>query len=151
MGLYGARGPKIDLAAISEEMQPVVEEWFNAEIEIFDPHIEAGEFNRITNTKDREEPTVIWTGAARIQAVRWPNIATARQEAIASRTVVFHIPLAAGDFPGLIPEGFRVHVLDGGMSPQFENGLFVITASVNSSYAWDRRIETIQDMGAVIE
>lgn len=150
MGIYGKTKAKIDLRAISETMQPVTEEWYNAVIQIVDPHINEGTFDRATNTKTRVPEDILWEGPARIQAVRWPNVATARQEAISSRTVVFHIPLEFEIDPGLIVEGYRVHVVDGGMSPQFEQGLFVITATTNSSYAWDRRIETTMDQGAVI-
>lgn len=154
MGIYGPKSAaRVDIAAISEIMQPVTAAWYNATIEIVDPQIEAGTFDRLTNEKTRtsgQQPIVLWSGAARIQAVRWPNVATARQEAVSARTVVFHIPLDEDIDPNLIVEGFRVHVTDGGMLPEFEHGLFVITATTNSSYAWDRRIETIMDQGAVI-
>jgi hypothetical protein len=130
-------------------MAEVMLPWFNAYIEIINPDISGSTFDRATNTKTRTTQT-IWQGPARIQAMRWPNVATARQEAVAARTVVFHIPLSDDVFPDLIHEGWRVHVVDGGMSPEFEGGLFVVTAAINSSYAWDRRIETIQDMGATI-
>jgi hypothetical protein len=150
MGIYGKTAPSIDIRAVSEEMQPVIEEWFNAEIQIIDPHIETGAFNRVTNTKTRVAPDILWQGPARIQAVRWPNVATSRQEAVSTRTVVFHIPLSAEIDPGLIQEGYRVSVVDGAMSPEFEDGLFVITTTINSSYAWNRRIECMMDQGAVI-
>ena len=150
MGIYGKTKAAIDFRAVSEEMQPVTEDTYNAIIQIVDPHIQGGSFDRITNTKTRQTEDVLWQGEARIQAVRWPNVATARQEAVSVRTVVFHIPLEFDIDPGLIVEGFRVRVIDGGMSPQFTDGLFVITATTNSSYAWDRRIETMMDQGAVI-
>lgn len=150
MGIYGKTAATIDLAAISATMQKSVDDWYNATIQILDPHIDAGTFNRATNTKERPAPTVLWEGPGRIQAVRWPNVATSRQEAVSLRTVVFHIPLDTNLDPGLIVEGFRVRVIDGGLGPEFEHGLFVITATTNSSFAWDRRIETIMDQGAVI-
>lgn len=153
MGIYGRGAAKVDIKGISENMQPTVEEWFNAEIELINPKIEGGTYNRVTNQKDRtggNAPQVIWSGKARIQAVRWPNVATARQEAVSARTVIFKIPLSEEIDPTLIVEGYRVRVIDGGMSPQFEHGLFVITATTNTSYAWDRRIETLMDQGAVI-
>jgi hypothetical protein len=150
MGIYGATAARIDIASISRTMQSAVGEWYNATIEIVDPHIETGAFDRATNTKTRGAPDVLWSGPARIQAVRWPNVATARQEAVSLRTVVFHIPLDTDLDPTLIVEGFRVRVTDGGRGPEFEHGLFVITATTNSSYAWDRRIETVMDQGSVI-
>lgn len=152
MGIYraGSLAKPVDIAGISAVMQPVVKEWFNAEIEMFDPNIAGGTFDRKANTKQRVIPPAIWTGPARIQAVRWPNVATAKQEAVSSRTVIFHIPLDSDLDPHLIVEGFRVRVLNGGMMPEFEHGLFVITSTTNTSFAWDRRIETIMDQGAVI-
>lgn len=147
MGLYGGAAKPIDMDAISAEMQPVTEEWFNAEIEIIDPDINGGSFNRITNTVTGRDPEVLWTGPARIQAMRWPNVANARYEATALRTVVFHLPLTADIDPTIVREGLRIKVTDGGLSQSFEGGLFVVTSSVNSSYAWDRRIETMMDQG----
>lgn len=150
MGIYGATAAKIDVAAISRVMQPVVHDWYNATIQIINPHIESGTFDRLTNTKTRGAADILWSGPARIQAVRWPNVATSKQEAVSLRTVVFHVPLDTDLDPTLIVEGFRVRVTDGGMGPEFEHGLFVITATTNSSFAWDRRIETVMDQGAVI-
>lgn len=148
MGFYNSRNA-INIPAISEAMRSVLRPWFNATIEIINPDITGGAYNRSTNTKVRT-PEIIWSGPARIQAMRWPNVATARQEAISSRTVVFHLPLSDDSAPELIHEGWRVRVVDGGLAPEFEGGLFVITTSVNSSYAWDRRIECTMDQGATI-
>lgn len=150
MGIYGKTKAQVDIAAISEEMQPVMDGWFNGTIELVDPGINDGTYDRATNKRTRSAEVVLWTGDARIQAVRWPNVATTRQEAISIRTVVFHIPLSDETVPALILEGFRVRVLDGGMTPQFKEGMFVVTSTVNISYAWDRRIETMQDQGVSI-
>jgi len=151
MGIYGPNSAaRIDIAAISEIMQPVTEDWFNATIEIIAPNTQGGAFNRMTNAKTRVIPPALWTGKARIQSMRWPNVATAKQEAISLRTVVFHIPLAEPIDTAIILEGYRIRVIDGGMAPDFEHGLFVITGTVNSSYAWDRRIETMMDQGTAV-
>jgi hypothetical protein len=142
------------MLAISEVMQTVVDAWDVAcTIELIAPHIAGGAFNRLTNEKDRtggNAPEQLWTGDARIQAVRWPNVATSRQEALSARTVVFHISRSSDLDPALILEGYRINVLTCELAPEFINGLFVVTTSVNSSYAWDRRIETMQDQGALI-
>jgi hypothetical protein len=141
----------VDIRAISEQIRKPVDRWMNASIEIVAPDINGGVYDRATNTKTRN-PQVMWTGPARIQAVRWPNVATARQAAMALREVIFHLPLDTDEeFPLYIPQGWRVRVLDGGLSPQFENSLFVITTTINSSYDWDRRIETTMDQGAPID
>lgn len=147
MGVYVSQG--VSISGISEVMQEVVGQWYNASIQIIKPDIGGSTFNRATNTKTRD-PEIIWEGPARIQAMRWPNVATARQEAVAARTVVFHIPVSDESAPSLIHEGWRVHVVDGGMAPEFTGGLFVITSTVNSSYAWDRRIETTMDQGTTV-
>lgn len=150
MGVYKSSKAKINIRAISEAMQPVVEDWFDSTIQIIDPNITAGTFNRMTNTTTGRNPEVLWEGPARIQAMRWPNVATTRQEAVSIRTVVFHIPVSDEIDPEFIQEGFRVHVLTSDMSPELAHGLYVITSSINSSYAWDRRIETMMDQGAVV-
>lgn len=146
MGLYHGDN-KIDIRAISEEMQLVVEDWFDSTIQIIDPQITQGTFDRVANTTTGRTPVVLWEGPARIQAMRWPNVATAKQEAVSIRTVVFHIPVSQDVDPEFIREGFRVNVVSGSMSPELEHGLFVITSTINSSYAWDRRIETMMDQG----
>lgn len=151
MGIYGKTKASIDFGQTSDIMAPVMESVFNGTIQILDPHIEQGAFDRLTNVKDRPAPDVLWSGTARIQAMRWPNVATSRQEAISMRTVVFHIPLSEDIDPTLIQEGYRIKVTNGGQSHELEDGLYVITSSINSSYAWDRRIETMMDQGAVID
>lgn len=140
----------VDIPTISAAMQRPVDAWMNASIQIIKPDIEGGAFDRTANTKERT-PVVIWEGPARIQAVRWPNVATARQAAMSLREVIFHLPMDINpDFPTYIQQGWRIKVTNGGMSPQFENSLFVITTAINSSYDWDRRIETTMDQGAPV-
>lgn len=147
MGLYsGTVG--IDFDAISAVMAPVEEGWFNGTITIEDPDISGGTFDRLENETTGRTVTDLWTGKARIQAMRWPNVATTRQEAVSVRTVVFHLPLDTDLDPLLVREGLRVRVEDGGLSPHLEKGIYVITSSINSSYAWDRRIEAMMDQGS---
>lgn len=150
MGLYGAASAGIDFRSVSETMQPVVEATFDSIIRIVDPDITGGTFNRMNNAVTGRTVEELWKGPARIQAMRWPNVATTRQEAVSLRTVVFHIPVSTDIDPEFIREGFRVQVVSANMSPELTSGLFVITSSINSSYAWDRRIETVQDQGASI-
>ena len=147
MGLHTFSNSHIDFRAISEEMQPVIEATFNATISIVDPDISGGTYNRTTNTTTGRGPVTLWSGPARAQAMRWPNVASPRGEATSLRTIVFHIPREIDINVSVIREGFRIEVTDGAMSPEFEDGIFVITSSVNGSYAWDRRIETMHDQG----
>lgn len=146
MGLMKFAG-SLDFRRTSEVMEPVVEQTFNGVIQIIDPNIGQGTYDRVTNTRTGRTPTVLWEGPARIQGMRWPNVATPRGESVSLRTVVFTIPHTIDINVALIREGFRVRVLDGGEAPEFEAGMYTITASVNSSYAWNRRIETMMDQG----
>lgn len=139
----------INIPAISAALQPPVEAWMNAVIQLINPDINGGTFDRTTNSKTRS-PAVLWEGPARIQALRWPTVATSRQAAESLREVAFHIPIDSDIPPLYVPQGYRVRVLDGGMSPQFTGGLFVVTTAFNSSYDWDRRIEATMDQGQVI-
>ena len=140
----------LDFRRTSDVMEDVVAETFNARIQIIDPNIEAGVYDRLTNTVTGHAPTVLWEGPARIQGMRWPNVATPRGESVSLRTIVFTIPHQIDIDVTLIREGFRVRVLDGGEAPEFTAGMYTITASVNSSYAWNRRIETMMDQGTDI-
>lgn len=137
----------LDFRNTSEVMQPVVEETMGAVIQIIDPNTNDGTYNRITNKVVGHTPEVLWTGPARIQGMRWPNVATPRAESVSLRTIVFTIPLDIQINVNIIREGFRIRVLDGGMLPDFEAGMYTITASVNASNAWNRRIETMMDQG----
>ena len=131
----------------SAAMQSTMESVFNATIEIIDPNIAEGTFDRVARTRTTREADVLWTGPARIQAMRWPNVANPKGEATALRTVVFHLPRDADITPTLVREGLRIRVTDGALAPEFVGGLFVVTTSVTSSYAWDRRIEALMDQG----
>jgi len=150
MGLQGfAR--QYGFESTSEVMREVVEGTFNARIQIVDPKVSTGEYNRTTNTISGQDEVVLWEGPARIQAMRWPGLSSARGDTISMRTVVFHIPYDAHQLPQLVRDGMRIRVIDGGLASDFERGLFVVTTSVNTSYAWDGRIETTMDQGAEID
>ena len=140
----------LDFRRTSDVMEDVVAETFNATIQIIDPNIEQGTYNRLTNTVTGHTPTVLWTGPARIQGMRWPNVATPRAESVSLRSIIFTIPHTIDINVALIREGFRIRVLNGGEAPEFEAGMYTITSSVNSSYAWNRRIETLMDQGVVV-
>lgn len=147
MGLYGSNR-RVDIAAISERMQPVVNAWQNGAIELIDPNINGGTYNVWTNQTTGREHTVLWSGPARIQPMRFPVLVSGQSEQVVYKSVRFQIPLAA-EFPdGMIArEGLRIRVTDGGMFPDLERMLFVITSGINSSFAWNRTIETTSDTG----
>lgn len=147
MGLYTS-GRKIDIAGISAKMQPVVEAWQNGSIQLIDPNITAGSYNVWSNATTGRTHTVLWSGQARIQPVRWPVMVSGSAEQVAYKSVRFQIPLSA-QFPNdmLAREGLRIRVVDGGMFPDLEVMLFVVTSGVNSSFAWNRTIETTADTG----
>lgn len=147
MGLY-AKGVAVDIAAISKEMQPVVEGWQNATIQVIDPNIADGTYNKWKNEVTGKSHAVLWSGRARIQPLRWPLMVTGSAEQASYRAVRFQIPLGSS-FTGdmLVREGLRIRVKDGGQFKDLERGMFVITAGSNSSFAWNRTFEAQMDQG----
>ena len=128
-------------------MQPAVNAFQNGAIEIFDPDIEGGVFNVWDNEVTGREQTIFWAGPARIQPMRWPTMVTGKAEQSAYRSVRFQIPLTADIGTRFLREGMRVRVTDGGMLPDLMAMLYVVTAATNSSFAWNRTIETVADTG----
>ena len=79
--------------------------------------------------------------------MRWPTMVTGKAEQSAYRSVRFQIPLTADIGTRFLREGMRVRVTDGGMLPDLMAMLYVVTAATNSSFAWNRTIETVADTG----
>ena len=149
MGLYGA-AKRFDIDAIGERMEPVVEEFFNGNITIYNPNIQDGAFDVWKNTVAGRSHTELWTGSARIQPVRWPVMVTGKAEQSAYKAVRFQIPLDADIDTTVVREGMRIQVNNGGRFKDIENMLFVVTAATNSSFAFNRTIDAVVDTGVDI-
>jgi hypothetical protein len=147
MGVFANGG--INFSAISAEMRGTVENWFNATIQIIDPNVGDVEWDVYTNTQSSGTPTVLWSGKARVQHLsqnRTPDVAYSQTDI---RGIRIQLPYDAE--LGLIRKGLQVVVTDGGSDPVLEQLGFVVRASVNSSYAWNRTIECDVDLKSVAD
>ncbi len=143
-----SRSSKIDFAAISAEMSPIAERWFNGSIEIVDPNLDDLTYDPWTNTGSTTE-TVLWSGEARIQPVAYntssPEIGKSFS---ASRRVRFQVPL--DDTRAFVRAGLEVRVTDGGQFADLEDLQFIVSSAVASSYAWLLSIECEADVKSEI-
>lgn len=141
----------INMPAISAVMQLTVSVWYeDATIEIVNPDINGGNYNRLTNSKTRN-PQLLWTGKARIQATSYPSVVTARQAAMSLREATFHVAVdPLNPFPDYVQQGWRIKVTECPLGKQFVGGLYTINTAINSSYDWDYRIETVMDQGSQV-
>lgn len=147
MGVFANGG--INFSAISAEMRSTMVHWFNATIQIVDPNVEDVEWDVYTNTQTGGTKTVIWSGPARIQHLKNDALPTVGYSQTDIRGIRIQLPYDAEI--GLIRKGLQVVVTDGGSDPILEQLGFVVTSSINSSYAWGRTIECEVDLKSVAD
>lgn len=145
MGVFAGGG--INFSAISDEMRATMQHWFNATIQIVDPNVEDVEWDVYSNTQSAGTKTVIWSGPARVQHLKNDSMPIVGYSQTNIRGIRIQLPYDAQ--LGLIRKGLQVIVTDGGSDPVLEQLGFVITSSVNSSYAWNRTIECEVDLKSV--
>lgn len=144
-----SQNSKIDFAAISAEMAPVVSAWFNGAIEIIDPNLENLTFDPWTNTSVGYE-TIVWSGEARIQPIAYETKdPDSGRSLLANRRVRFQVPL--DEVRPLVRSGLMIRVTDGGQFPDLENIEFTISSAINSSYAWLLTIECEADVKSELD
>lgn len=145
MGVFASGG--INFSAISAEMRSTMLGWFNATIQIVDPNVEEVEWDVYTNTQTSGNKTVLWSGPARVQHLRNDSMPTVGFSQTDIRGIRIQLPYDVE--LGLIRKGLQVIVTDGGSDPILEQLGFVVTSSINSSYAWSRTIECEVDLKSV--
>jgi hypothetical protein len=145
MGVFTSGG--MNFAAISTEMRKTMLPWMNATIQIVDPNIAESNWDPFTNTETGGEPTVIWQGKARIQQLTRFTPAEVGYDSTTNRKIRLQVPMDPA--LGFIRKGLQVIVLDGGSDIELEQLQFVVMASINSSYAWNRTIECEVDLKSV--
>ena len=145
MGVFASGG--INFSAISAEMRSTMLNWFNATIQIVDPNVEEVEWDVYTNTQSGGTKTVLWSGPARVQHLKSDSMPTVGFSQTDIRGIRIQLPYDAE--LGLIRKGLQVIVTDGGSDPILEQLGFVISSSINSSYAWSRTIECEVDLKSV--
>jgi hypothetical protein len=130
MGVFNAG---IDFSAMGAEMAKTALPWMNGSIQIIDPNTEDASWDAWTNEYvSGGSGTVLWSGPARIQHLKSEILS----EVGFSENGVRKIRL-------------QIIVTDGGNDTELEQLLFVVTSSVNSSYAWLRTIEAEVDVKSV--
>lgn len=147
MGVFASGG--INFAAISAEMRSTMVHWFNASIQIVDPNVGDVEWDVYTNTQVGGTKTVVWSGPARVQHLKADSMPTVGFSQTDIRGIRIQLPYDAEI--GLIRKGLQVIVTDGGSDPILEQLGFVVTSSINSSYAWGRTIEAEVDLKSVAD
>jgi len=145
VGLFAGGG--IDFASISSEMRKTMLPWFNATIQIVDPNVEGVEWDVVTNTKTSGGKTVLWSGPARVQHLVSDTNPEVGYSQTSIRAIRIQLPMDVE--LGLIRKGLQVVVTDGGSDPMLEQLGFVVSSSINSSYAWSRTIECDVDLKSV--
>jgi len=147
MGTFTSGG--IDFAAISTEMRSTMLPWMNGTIQIVDPNIGEQEWNAFTNEYSIDTSEVLWQGPARIQHLSGETMPVVGMSQIGVRGIRLQVPFDAE--LGFVRKGLQVIVIDGGSDPELEQLQFVVTSSVNSSYAWGKTIECEVDVKSIAD
>lgn len=137
----------INFESIGSAMGYTALQWMNATIQIVDPNLEDIVWDEWTNTETGGEPTVLWSGPARIQHLKSESIPVTGFSQISIRGIRVQIPLEPAT--GFIRKGLQIIVTDGGNDYELEQLQFIITSAINSSYAWLRTIEAEVDVKSV--
>lgn len=143
----GVFNQSLDFAAAAAAMAATVRMWMNGSIQIIDPNVGDGTWNEWTNTETGGEPTVIWSGPARIQHLKNDTVNDIGFSQTGTRGIRVQVPLDVE--AGFIRNGLQIIVTDGGNDYELEQLQFTITSAVNSSYAWLRTIEAMVDVKSI--
>lgn len=137
----------IDFQAIGVEMAKSYTQWLNGSIQIIDPNVGDVVWDEWTNTETGGEPTVLWSGAARIQHLKSETNPDVGFSETSVRGIRVQVPLDVE--AGFIRNGLQIVVTDGGNDYELEQLQFTITSAINSSYAWGRTIECEVDVKSI--
>ena len=145
----GTFGSSIDFSAIKDSMGGVLAGWLNGHIQIIDPNTSEATWNPYTNTETGGEPTIIWSGPARIHPIRSKNTMTVDYgySETAIHGVRFMVPVDRA--AGFIRKGLQVIVTNGGNDYELEQLQFTIISAINSSHTWFRTIEARVDVKSI--
>jgi hypothetical protein len=134
----GVFNQSIDFVAIGEEMAKVSHAWMNGEVEIFDANVSSDGWDPYTNTETASEPTVIWTGRARIQPINSAATPVVGFSEMSVRRVRVQVPLDSE--AGFIRKGLSLRVTSPGNDYALDGLVFTINEAINSSYGWLRTL-----------
>jgi hypothetical protein len=147
MGVFKGRGATVDVNAISAEMRDAVRPWETAYILILDPGRD------MVNFKTKDPAALVWDGRARVQPYRREIAVGVPADPTTTQTVRFQIDFTKDGAIPLIRSGYYVIVIDPALvpdagieaypDPYITNYVHIVNASMNSSMAWIRTLETI--------
>lgn len=108
--------------------------FMNARVQIINPNSSVvTEYDPLTDTGGESVPTVIREGRARVQKIRRPLNVNAPNEWSSSHQI--RVQMELDNTVPLVSKGMQIVVLDGGKETDLEQLVYVITMSVNSSWA----------------
>jgi Family of unknown function (DUF6093) len=143
----GVFNQSVNFAAIGSEMAKSYMQWLNGSIQIVDPNTGEGVWDEWANTYTGGEPTVLWSGPARIQHLRSETLPDVGFSQVSIRGIRVQVPLDVE--AGFIRKGLQIIITDGGNDYELEQLQFIITSAINSSYAWGRTIEAEVDVKSI--
>ena len=116
-----------------------------ATIEIYDPEINDGSYNAATNTFTSSR-TVLWTGKARLQAVRSSSARANKMNPTTIQELEVHIDMrgntldgAEGTMPDIRPQ-HQIFVTDSPYDETLENYILTVRSSVSTSNPWGKML-----------
>jgi len=124
-----------------------------ATIEIYDPEINDGSYNAATNTFTSSR-TVLWTGKARIQAVRSSILKQNDNNPTNSQELEIHLDMrgntlagSEGEMPDIRPN-YQIFVTSSPYDETLENYILTVRSSISTSNPWGKMLLCEVDLEA---
>lgn len=124
-----------------------------ATIEIYDPEINDGSYNAATNTFTSAR-TVLWTGKARIQAVRSSILKQNDNNPTNSQELEIHLDMrgntlagSEGEMPDIRPN-YQIFVTSSPYDETLENYILTVRSSISTSNPWGKMLLCEVDLEA---
>ena len=124
-----------------------------ATIEIYDPEINDGSYNAATNTFTSAR-TVLWTGKARIQAVRSSILKQNDNNPTNSQELEVHLDMrgntlagSEGEMPDIRPN-YQIFVTSSPYDETLENYILTVRSSISTSNPWGKMLLCEVDLEA---
>ena len=124
-----------------------------ATIEIYDPEINDGSYNAATNTFTSSR-TVLWTGKARIQAVRSSILKQNDNNPTNSQELEVHLDMrgntlagSEGEMPDIRPN-YQIFVTSSPYDETLENYILTVRSSISTSNPWGKMLLCEVDLEA---
>ena len=146
MSVFSGRGAQVDVMGISLEMRKAVRLWQPEYILVPDPGPDK------INYREKRPAAFVWHGFARVQPYRREIAVSVPADPTTTQTVRFQLDFEEDGAIPLMRTGFEVVVVPADLAPadappepdpHISEYTHTINASMNSSQAWIRTLETI--------